>query len=138
MSSTLDEKEKMEDGLMIYKTHEEDTYNKTSDGWWKHYTFFADDEELNDLFIKLLDKTAQEENNYSDGCSIVYDIVSTARLKMKYSDVEIQNMTDDEFNSIPQEDLQPIDKTAELKSVLRDFVYNANKEALHIYLGLIA
>lgn len=138
MSSTLDEMSKMEDRKMIYKTQEEDTYNKTINGWWKHYTFFTDDEELNDLFIKLLDKTAPEENDYIDGCSTAYDIVSLARTKMKYSDSEIDNMTDEEFNAIPQEDLQPIDKTSELKDVLRDFVYNANKEALHIYLGLIA
>lgn len=136
MSSTLDEMSKMEDGKMIYKTHEEDTYNKTINGWWKHYTFFTGDEELNDLFIKLLDKTAQEEKDYIDGCSIVYDIVSLARSKMKYSDSEIDNMTDEEFNAIPQEDLQPIDKTSELKDVLRDFVYNANKERLNEYLGL--
>lgn len=138
MSSTLDEIERLEDNKMVYKAYQEDTYNKTINGWWKHYNFFADDEELNDLFIKLLDKTSQEENNYSGGCSIIYDLVSTARLKMKDSDIEIQNMTDDEFNALPQEDLQPIDTTCELKSVLRDFVYNANKEALHIYLGLIA
>lgn len=138
MSSTLDERVIMEDEKMIYKTHQEYTYNKTTHGWWKQYTFFADDEELNDLFIKLLDKTAHEQNNYIDGCSSSYDIVSISRTKMKYSDSEIDNMSEDEFKAIPQEDLQPIDKTTELKSVLRDFVYNANKEALHIYLGLIA
>lgn len=136
MSSTLDEMSKLEDRKMIYKTQEEDTYNKTINGWWKHYTFFTDDEELNDLFIKLLDKTAPEENDYIDGCSTAYDIVSLARTKMKYSDSEIDNMTDEEFNAIPQEDLQPIDKTSELKDVLRDFVYNANKEKLNEYLGL--
>lgn len=136
MSSTLDEMSKLEDRKMIYKTQEEDTYNKTINGWWKHYTFFTDDEELNDLFIKLLDKTAPEENDYIDGCSTAYDIVSLARTKMKYSDSEIDNMTDEEFNAIPQEDLQPIDKTSELKDVLRDFVYNANKERLNEYLGL--
>lgn len=137
-SYSLDDVSKKEDEKMQYKIHEEDSYDKSQAGWWKHYIFFPDNEELNDLFIKLLDKTAEEEKNYIDGCSTAYEIVSAARLKTLYSDEQLSNMSDEEFNSIPESDLQPVDVTNELIDVLRDFAYNNNRERLNTYLGLTA
>lgn len=122
-------------GRMIYKWYDEESYKKF-DGWWKHYIFFEDDEELNDLFIKFLDKTAEENNNYSNGCRFWYDAINLARYACKYSDEYLIDLSDEEYDKLPDEDKYAHDVTDELKKLLREFAYNGARKELFEFIDL--
>lgn len=122
-------------GRMIYKWYDEESYKKI-DGWWKHYIFFEDDEELNDLFIKFLDKIAEENNNFINGCRFWYDAINLARYACKYSDEYLIDLSDEEYDKLPDEDKYAHDVTDELKKLLREFAYNGARKELFEFIDL--
>lgn len=124
-------------GKPVYRFWEEEDYIRRGGQWWHEVVFFYDDMELNDLFIKLLDKTAEENDNHKDGCRILYDLINLQREVSKISDYELFQMTDEELDKIPDEELEEtIDQSEQLKEVMRESVYNGNDEPLYEFIGL--
>lgn len=121
-------------GKPVYRFWEEDEYIKRGGQWWHEVVFFHDDMELNDLFIKFLDKEADENEGFKNGCRLCYDLIDLARTGSKYGDDELFKMTEEEIDRIPESDLC-FDQSAELKNVLKDFVYNGNREKLDEFVG---
>lgn len=122
-------------GKPVYEFWKENDYIKHGGEWWHDIIFFYDDMELNDLFIKSLDKLAAENDNHKDGCRIWFDLVNLSRTTGKYSDKELFDMTNEELDKIPEEDFEPIGQTEKLKELLKDFVYNDNDKPLFEFIG---
>ena len=123
-------------GKPVYRFYNEEEYIKDGE-WWHDVVFFYDDMELNDLFVKLLDKTAIENENYKDGCRLIYDLVELSRTGSKYSDEEIFNMTEGEIKNTPDIDLC-FDQTEELKRLIKESVYNGENDNLLDFIGFNA
>ena len=123
-------------GKQVYRFYNEEEYIKDGE-WWHDVVFFYDDMELNDLFVKLLDKTAKENDNYKDGCRLIYDLVELSRTGSKYSDEEIFNMTEEEIKNTPDIDLC-FDQTEELKRLIKESVYNGENDNLLAFIGFNA
>lgn len=121
-------------GKPVYRFWEEDEYIKRGSQWWHEVVFFHDDMELNDLFIKFLDKESDENEGFKDGCRLCYDLIGLARTGSKYGDDELFKMTESEIDSIPESDLC-FDQSEELKDILRDFIYNGNRDKLDEFVG---
>ena len=123
-------------GKPVYRFWEEDEYIKRGGQWWHEVVFFHDDMELNDLFIKFLDISAKENENYKDGCRLWFDLINLQREVGKISDLELLKMTDEEIDKIPDELLEEtIDQNEELKALLNDCVYNGNDKSLLEFIG---
>lgn len=88
------------------------------------------------MFIKFLDISAKENENYKDGCRLWFDLINLQREVGKISDLELLKMTDEEIDKIPDELLEEtIDKNEELKALLKDCVYNGNDKSLLEFIG---
>lgn len=88
------------------------------------------------MFIKFLDKTAEENSNHKDGCRLWFDLINLQREVSKISDLELSKMTDEEVDKIPDELLEEtIDQSEELKVLLKDCVYNGNDKPLLEFIG---
>lgn len=122
------------EGKKVYKFYNEEDYIKPGE-WWREIIFFADDMELNDLFIKFLENMAKENSGFQDGCRLFYDLVNQARATSKYSDKALLEMSDEEMDKIPDEDLELIDQTGELKELLRKYIYNGEEKPLFEFIG---
>ena len=70
------------DGKPVYNFVDERKHIKPG-RWWHDVVFFWDDLELNDLFIRFMDEEEPGNNNYKDGCRIIFDIVDTSRIIFK-------------------------------------------------------
>lgn len=123
-------------GKPVYRFWKEDEYIKHGGQWWYEVIFFHDDMELNDLFIKFLDMSAEENNNHENGCRLWFDLVNLQREVSKINDLELSKMTDEEIDKIPDELLEEtIDQNEELKALLKDCVYNDNYKPLLEFIG---
>lgn len=122
------------DGKPVYRWHNEEEYIKSGE-WWRNIIFFSDDMELNDLFIKMLDKLAEENDNFKDGCRIVYDLINIARLGSKYTEEQLEQMSQEDISKIPESELK-FDQTDELKNLMRGFVYNGEKQPLFDFIEM--
>lgn len=106
--------------------------------WWHDVIFFWDDLELNDLFIRFMDEEEPGNNNYKDGCRIIFDIVDTARYEIvdaKYTDEELAKMTYKQLKKIPERDFGGRqDNTDKLKRKFRKYLYKGDKQPLYDFL----
>ncbi|OYO43084.1 hypothetical protein CG709_20235, partial [Lachnotalea glycerini] len=132
--------EKME--MKRYNPNHEDDYDKTQIGWWKFYRYF-EDEELNDLFIKLLDMTEEQSNGFVDGIGEVYAMIEANTVNEKYDLGEVLDMSDEEFRKLDVEkqvafNNMPVieDNTVELKNILREGIYKKDIKIINKYLGI--
>ena len=108
--------------------------------WWHDVVFFWDDLELNDLFIRFMDEEEPGNDNYKDGCRIIFDIVDTARYEIvdaKYTDEELAQMTYKQLKKIPEKDFGgKQDNTDKLKRKFRKYLYKGDKQPLYDFLGV--
>lgn len=108
--------------------------------WWHDVVFFWDDLELNDLFIRFMDEEEPGNDNYKDGCRILFDIVDTARYEIvdaKYTDEELAQMTYKQLKKIPERDFGgKQDNTDKLKRKFRKYLYKGDKRPLYDFLGV--
>lgn len=108
--------------------------------WWHDVVFFWDDLELNDLFIRFMDEEEPGNDNYKDGCRILFDIVDTARYEIvdaKYTDEELAQMTYKQLKKIPERDFGgKQDNTDKLKRKFKKYLYKGDKQPLYDFLGV--
>lgn len=108
--------------------------------WWHDVVFFWNDLELNDLFIRFMDEEEPGNDNYKDGCRIIFDIVDTARYEIvdaKYTDEELAQMTYKQLKKIPEKDFGgKQDNTDKLKRKFRKYLYKGDKQPLYDFLGV--
>lgn len=127
------------DGKPVYNFVDERKYIKPG-RWWHDVVFFWDDLELNDLFIRFMDEEEPENDNYKDGCRIIFDIVDTARYEIvdaKYTDEEFAKMTYKQIRKIPERDFGgKQDNTDKLKRKFRKYLYKGEKQTLYDFLGV--
>lgn len=127
------------DGKPVYNFVDERKYIKPG-RWWHDVVFFWDDLELNDLFIRFMDEEEPGNNNYKDGCRIIFDIVDTARYEIvgaKYTDEELAKMTYKQLKKIPEIDFGgKQDNTDKLKRKFRKYLYKGEKQQLYDFLGV--
>lgn len=127
------------DGKPVYNFVDERKYIKPG-RWWHDVVFFWDDLELNDLFIRFMDEEEPGNNNYKDGCRIIFDIVDTARYEIvdaKYTDEELAQMTYKQLKKIPERDFGgKQDNTDKLKRKFRKYLYKGEKQTLYDFLGV--
>lgn len=125
------------DGKPVYNFVDERKYIKPG-RWWHDVVFFWDDLELNDLFIRFMDEEEPGNNNYKDGCRILFDIVDTARYEIvdeKYTDEELAQMTYKQLKKIPERDFGGRqDNTDKLKRKFRKYLYKGDKQPLYDFL----
>lgn len=127
------------DGKPVYNFVDERKYIKPG-RWWHDVVFFWDDLELNDLFIRFMDEEEPENDNYKDGCRIIFGIVDTARYEIvdaKYTDEEFAKMTYKQIRKIPERDFGgKQDNTDKLKRKFRKYLYKGEKQTLYDFLGV--
>lgn len=127
------------DGKPVYNFVNERKYIKPG-RWWHDVVFFWDDLELNDLFIRFMDEEEPGNDNYKDGCRIIFDIVDTARYEIvdaKYTDEELAKMTYKQMRKIPERDFGgKQDNTDKLKRKFRKYLYKGEKQTLYDFLGV--
>lgn len=127
------------DGKPVYNFVDERKYIKPG-RWWHDVVFFWDDLELNDLFIRFMDEEEPGNDNYKDGCRIIFDIVDTARYEIvdaKYTDEELAQMTYKQLKKIPERDFGgKQDNTDKLKRKFRKYLYKGEKQQLYNFLGV--
>lgn len=127
------------DGKPVYNFVDERKYIKPG-RWWHDVVFFLDDLELNDLFIRFMDEEELGNDNYKDGCRIIFDIVDTARYEIvdaKYTDEEFAKMTYKQMRKIPERDFGgKQDNTDKLKRKFRKYLYKGEKKQLYDFLGV--
>ncbi len=127
------------DGKPVYNFVNERKYIKPG-RWWHDVVFFWDDLELNDLFIRFMDEEEPGNDNYKDGCRILFDIVDTARYEIvdaKYTDEELAKMTYKQLKKIPERDFGgKQDNTDKLKRKFRKYLYKGEKQPLYDFLGV--
>lgn len=127
------------DGKPVYNFVDERKYIKPG-RWWHDVVFFWDDLELNDLFIRFMDEEEPGNDNYKDGCRIIFDIVDTARYEIvdaKYTDEELAQMTYKQLKKIPERDFGgKQDNTDKLKRKFRKYLYKGEKQPLYDFLGV--
>lgn len=125
------------DGKPVYNFVDERKYIKPG-RWWHDVVFFWDDLELNDLFIRFMDEEEPGNDNYKDGCRIIFDIVDTARYEIvdaKYTDEELAKMTYKQLKKIPEIDFGgKQDNTDKLKRKFRKYLYKGEKQPLYDFL----
>lgn len=126
-------------GKPVYNFVDERKYIKPG-RWWHDVVFFWDDLELNDLFIRFMDEEEPGNDNYKDGCRIIFDIVDTARYEIvdaKYTDEELAKMTYKQLKKIPEIDFGgKQDNTDKLKRKFRKYLYKGDKQPLYDFLGV--
>lgn len=126
-------------GKPVYNFVDERKYIKPG-RWWHDVVFFWDDLELNDLFIRFMDEEEPGNDNYKDGCRIIFDIVDTARYEIvdaKYTDEELAKMTYKQLKKIPERDFGgKQDNTDKLKRKFRKYLYKGDKQPLYDFLGV--
>lgn len=127
------------DGKPVYNFVDERKHIKPG-RWWHDVVFFWDDLELNDLFIRFMDEEEPGNNNYKDGCRIIFDIVDTSRYEIvdaKYTDEELEQMTYKQLKKIPERDFGGRqDNTDKLKRKFRKYLYKGDKQPLYNFLGV--
>lgn len=127
------------DGKPVYNFVNERKYIKPG-RWWHDVVFFLDDLELNDLFVRFMDEEEPGNDNYKDGCRIIFDIVDTARYEIidaKYTDEELAQMTYKQLKKIPERDFGgKQDNTDKLKRKFRKYLYKGEKQTLYDFLGV--
>lgn len=126
-------------GKPVYNFVDERKYIKPG-RWWHDVVFFWDDLELNDLFIRFMDEEEPGNDNYKDGCRILFDIVDTARYEIvdaKHTDEELAKMTYKQLKKIPERDFGgKQDNTDKLKRKFRKYLYKGDKQPLYDFLGV--
>ena len=127
------------DGKPVYNFVDERKHIKPG-RWWHDVVFFWDDLELNDLFIRFMDEEEPGNNNYKDGCRIIFDFVDTSRYEIvdaKYTDEELARMTYKQLKKIPEKDFGgKQDNADKLKRKFRKYLYKGEKQPLYDFLGV--
>lgn len=87
-----------------------------------------------------MDEEEPGNDNYKDGCRIIFDIVDTARYEIvdaKYTDEELARMTYKQLKKIPEKDFGgKQDNADKLKRKFRKYLYKGEKQPLYDFLGV--